>query len=282
MPTRNDHADSSLNRTARKLALTGWALLLVTYTLIFWFFSSSEFLDAFQRAAINTVPAALLSWPVARLVERHLIDAMMTRQIVGHLVLALGFALFWYIGIQTGYGLQDGLPADGIVGRALNGVALTWQLFQGVTIYAVIALFAYAVTFRTRLDALELKLERIEQAEASGSAEPVADKRQIFVKDGKALKPVLISDIMMLSGAGDYTEVLTADGTFLSGTSLSQFETELPSVGFLRVHRSHIVATDAILSVESGGNGRLTLHMPRGHSVTTSRAGAARLKGRAL
>ncbi|MEM9599669.1 MAG: LytTR family DNA-binding domain-containing protein [Pseudomonadota bacterium] len=264
-------------QTARWLGLTGWAILLLGYSLLFILIGQSGPVEGVQRALFNTVPAALLSWPMARLIERHLIDAALWRQSVGHLALGIAFSMFWYIGLQVGYGLQNGFPDGGIVGRALSGAALAWQVFQGMTLYAAIAMFTYAVTFKARLDVAEAARKT-----QSVQVEPSNDIRQIFVKDGKKLRPVLIRDIVMLSGAGDYTDVLTKDGAYLSGTSLSQFETELPSEHFLRVHRSHIIATDYILSVESGGNGRLTLHMPQGHSVTTSRAGATRLKERAL
>lgn len=264
-------------RTARWLGLIGWGLLLSAYTALFFAFSDSNLFSSVQRALFNTLPAALLSWPVARLVERHLIDTSLIRQIACHFALGVGFAMFWYIGLQVGYGLQNGLPEGGIIGRPLMGVALAWQMFQGMTLYAVVALFTYAVVYRTRLDLLQAE----RQADIL-AADMSADIEQIFVKDGKALKPVRLSDIFCLSGAGDYSEIITRDGTFLSTTPLSQFETDLPDTLFLRVHRSHIVALNAVLSIEPGGNGRLTIHLPKGHSVTTSRAGATRLKDRTL
>jgi len=266
-----------LERRGRWLGLTGWTTLFIAYTLIFWAFSDDGLASGVQRALINTLPAALLSWPVVRLVERYLIDAGLVIQSLGHLGLGIGFGLLWYIGIQIGYGLQAGWVSDGIVGRPLLGIALTWQLFQGMTLYAVVALFAYAMTYRLRLASLQA-----ERGQVKAEPSAVPQSRQIFLKDGKTIRPTPLADILLLSGAGDYTEVVTRDATFLSTTSLNTFETELPSDSFLRVHRSHIVRTDAILSVESGGNGRLTLHLPKGQSLTTSRAGAIRLRDRAF
>lgn len=246
--------------------------MYVAYVLVFALFGFSDLGEAAQRAAFNTVPAALLSWPAARIVERSLIDASLPKQVIGHLGLALAYGFLWYVGLQVGYGLQNGLPEGGIIGRPLSGLGLTWQLYQGVTLYAVVALFTYAGTYRTRL------------SERDQTPAPVLDAptaRQIFLKDGRTLRPTRLDDILLLSGAGDYTEVATRDGTYLSSTSLSAFETELPPL-FLRVHRSHIVRTDAVLSVESGGNGRLILHLERGLSVTTSRAGAKAVRDLAL
>jgi DNA-binding LytR/AlgR family response regulator len=218
----------------------------------------------------------LLAWPIVRLIERYLLDAATPKLALGHLVLALGFSLLWYIGLQIGYGLQNGIPEGGIVGRALSGPALSWQLFQGVTLYAVIALFGYATHYKAQLDLLKA------EAVTGGAVTAEPATRQIFLKDGRTIRPTALEDVLLLSGAGDYTEVATKDGTYLSSTSLNAFEAELPSANFLRVHRSHIVRTDAVLSVESGGNGRLILHLPKGVSVTTSRAGAKAVRDLAL
>ncbi|WP_298916168.1 LytTR family DNA-binding domain-containing protein [uncultured Algimonas sp.] len=261
---------------AARLALAGWAAMMLAYAAIFALFGDGDVWSALQRALINTLPAAFLSWPIAILIERRLIGAHPAVQLCLHVGLALCFAVLWYIGIQVGYGLQSGWASGGIVGRPLLGVALTWQSFQGVTLYAVIAGYAYAAHYRRELTALRERLSR-DVPDAS-----VPATRTVFVKDGKAIRPVALSDILLLSGAGDYTEVATRNGTYLSSASLDRFEADLPTEGFLRVHRSHIVRTDAVLSVESGGNGRLTLHLPSGRSVTTSRAGAGRFRGRAL
>lgn len=264
----------------RRVAILGWVGMFCAYSSVFILFGANGVVEGMQRALFNTLPAALLSWPIVRLVERSLVGTSWLRQAAGHFCLALGFAFVWYIGIQIGYGLQNGLPEGGIIGRALIGVALFWQMFQGVTLYAVIALFAYVGAYRRQISELEAERDALIATSQKGG---FADApRQIFVKDGRKMVPVSLFDIIQLSGAGDYTEVITRDGTYLSNTSLSVFEAELRSDRFLRVHRSHLVQVDAVKEIESGSNGRLILHLPDGQSVTTSRAGAKLVRDRAL
>ena len=264
-----------LRTRIRLSALVGWGLFLAAYVSIFALFNTAGLWAALQRGVINVLPAALFAYPVARLIETWLVDAGPWLAVIGHLLLALAFANLWYIGVQVGYGIQAGdWLKGGLSGRPLLGLALSWQAFQGVTLYAVVALFTYAATYRVRLEAAEAELARLRAAPAR-AAQPAP--RQILVKDGRALRPVAVGDILALSGAGDYVEVLTRGGTHLSGTTLDAFEAELPP-GFTRVHRSHIVRLAEVLEIESAGNGRLTLHLPGGTSVTTSRAGARRVR----
>ena len=272
-------ASDGLRSRIRLAALAGWALFFAAYAVIFAQFNGAGIGSAIQRGAINVLPAALFAYPVAKIVETALVDAKAVKSALGHFALALAFANLWYIGVQVGYGIRAGdWLTGGLSGRPLLGLALSWQAFQGVTLYAVVAAFTYAATYRTRLAAAESELARLrEVAPASRPAGP----RQILVKDGRALRPVAVADILALSGAGDYVEVLTRAGTHLSGTTLDAFETELPP-GFTRVHRSHIVQLAEVLEIESAGNGRLTLHLPGGTSVTTSRAGARRVREMAV
>lgn len=255
------------------LILSGWGLVFLTYMSAFLIFGGDSLLEGIRRAAINTIPAALLSLPIFQLIDRKIVSASPAYQFAAHFILAMAYSFVWYIGIQVGYGLQSGWASGGIIGRPLVGAALAWQMFQGVTLYAAIAGFSYAYHFRKQWKAL---------ADAPSAAAPEILPKRIMIRDGKSIRPVDLDDIYCLSGAGDYTEVITRKETILSGTALSAFEEDLPGRLFLRVHRSHIVKMDAILSVESAGNGRLTLHLPKGHSVTTSRTGAAEFRKRAL
>ena len=275
MTTNNDQ--NSLRKRIFRIGALGWLLFGLSYALIFGLFTSNGVLSALQRALINTVPAALIGWPVARIVQTQLVAHSTARQVVGHLLLSLGFALLWYIGVQVGYGLRDGWMQSGLSGRPLIGIAIAWQSFQSITLYAVVALFAYAAYFRLELETARTDIARLQSAQTQTNAAP----RQVLVKDGRKLRPVPVADIIALSGAGDYTEVHTRDGAHLSSTTLTGFEAELPGV-LTRVHRSHLVRMGAVIGVEPAGNGRLSLHLPGGLSIVTSRDGARRVRDRAL
>lgn len=252
--------------------------MLCLYTIVFRLFSETTFLPSLRRAVINVVPAALLSFPSLYLIQNYTFGKSAVFQTLIHLSLLLLFSVFWLIGIQVGYGLQDGWLQNGVTGRPLLGVALTWQGLQGILLYIVIALFGYAKHYRILLAIAQ------EQSGDTNTDAQTANRypTQVIVKDGAKLVPVRVDDIILISGAGDYSEVITKSGKYLSNTSLTQFMDILPGAFFKRVHRSHIVSLDAITAFEPAGNGRLSLFLPNGLSVVTSRDGAKVIKNNAV
>ena len=106
------------------VALSGWAVMTVAYALMFSIFGQGPILGSLGRGLINVVPAALLAWPVALLIQKRLATGPLALLLVGHIVLGLGFAVLWYMGVQFGYGFRSGWAGEGIVGRPLIGVAL--------------------------------------------------------------------------------------------------------------------------------------------------------------
>ncbi|MEL6688056.1 MAG: hypothetical protein AAFP97_10605, partial [Pseudomonadota bacterium] len=84
------------------LILCGWGLMFIAYTSVFSVIGGDPVLNSMKRAAINTVPAALLSWPIFQLVDRKIIAFNPIGQAALHFVLALAYAFLWYVGIQVG------------------------------------------------------------------------------------------------------------------------------------------------------------------------------------
>ena len=303
-PTRRfDLAAAALPETARRLvrahpeaaAGAGAALLLVVaYFLVFLVTGAANPPGAVRRALINVVPAAILAVPAYLLLRRRIARLAPLAQAPAHLALALAYALAWYLGIQVLYGLENGWMTTGLTPRSFSGIAFTWQMFQGVTLYAVIAGAALAARFRdearqAREALAEARGALARAAEARGAvsppalapAAPPAPPRQLLLRQDREIVPVAVADIVRVSGAGDKAEVVTRTARVLTTTNLTELEAALPD-GFLRAHRSHVVALGAVLHAEPAGNGRLTLHLLNGDSVTTSRAGARAFREAAL
>lgn len=109
----------------------------------------------------------------------------------------------------------------------------------------------------------------LDQAEAR--AQPQAQAHTIRIIDTGRIELVSSDKISHCSGAGDYVELHFVDGgTRLHGGSLNTLETELPPA-FLRVHRSHIVNTAFVESLEREPSGVGQLRMTTGASVPVSR-----------
>ena len=258
------------------LAVTAGLVLLASYALVFLVTGAANPSGAVTRALINVVPASLLAVPAYRLVRARVAGRALAAQAAAHPVLALAYALAWYLGIQVLYGLQEGWLTEGLRARSFSGIAFTWQMFQGVTVYAVVATYAYAVAFWREAGRL-----RAERDEALAAAPHKPRPSRLMLRQDREIVPVDASDIVRISGAGDKTEVVTRTARILTTSTMADIEAALPP-GFLRVHRSHLVALGAVLHAEPAGNGRLTLHLPGGDSVTASRAGAKAFRDTAL
>jgi len=90
------------------------------------------------------------------------------------------------------------------------------------------------------------------------SAEP-ADAGTIAVELGGVTRFLQVSDVRYVEAQGDYARLHTGSGSSLVRVPLAALEERWATAGFLRVHRSYLVAVGSIteLRVEPGG----------GHSV---------------
>jgi DNA-binding LytR/AlgR family response regulator len=183
-------------------------------------------------------------------------------QLPFHALAAVAFAFLWYFIVLAGFAATGNWLREGLIARAFSENALVWQIFQGITLYALIALLL------SRGDAATNSNDASQERETERKP-----KGPLLLRDGGEIFTLDHDEIIRLSGAGDYVEVATAVRTFLSTRALASFARSLPPE-FIRVHRSHIVRYGAIARAEPAGNGRLTLHLKDGEAITTSRSGA--------
>lgn len=79
---------------------------------------------------------------------------------------------------------------------------------------------------------------------------PASENTLFFVKGDKKHHQVNSNDILYLEAYGNYTKLYLADEMLLSREKISSFESLLPGNQFLRVHKSFIVATAKIKTIE--------------------------------
>ncbi len=83
---------------------------------------------------------------------------------------------------------------------------------------------------------------------------PPADK-SIFIKTDAGMQKVFLRDILYFEGMKDYVRIHLSEGqTLLTHITMKALEDLLPADGFMRVHRSYIVALDRIDTVSAGGD----------------------------
>ena len=259
----------------RVLWLTGLALLFAGYLFAFATTLDQPFPRALSFAAINTAGAAVAGLLFHPLVARFAVGRPPPWPALLHPALAVGFAVAWYFCTLAGFALTPGWMSQGLRVAPFGPVALSWQLFQGVTVYAVLALFIH---WRQAVRDLERQRKVSPEPFAQMADKTIARPESLLIRCDKEVVPVAAGDLIRIAGADGYSEVITRTRRILSTTPLSRFEAILPADQFVRAHRSHIVRLASVEHAEPAGNARLLLHLEDGARIMTSRAGAKRLR----
>ncbi|MGB3737882.1 MAG: LytTR family DNA-binding domain-containing protein [Pontixanthobacter sp.] len=250
------------------LTMMGAAILFASYWTIFYVTTDDGAWRAAMASLYNTLPAIGLAWIVHLLLDRYVWPAGFAVRLMAQLPLSVLFALAWYLAILVIRGLRGDWLADGFAAQPFVPIAFAWQMFQGVTFYALAAFASLSIVLTRRLRAFE--------GSEAGPAREAAST--LLIRTGEGTETVAIDTIRSISGAGDYAEVCLPGRTVFSTTSLGEFEARLPQDRFFRAHRSHLVAINAIARSEPAGNGRTVLHLTDNRSITTSRAGTRLLR----
>ena len=132
-----------------------------------------------------------------------------------------------------------------------------------------------------RPDRLAEALRRLTPADPGTSAQPVDPT--IPVELGGVTRFVTVADIRFVAAHGDYARLHTAVGSHLVRVPMSVLEQRWAKVGFIRVHRSFLVASAHIteLRVEPGGGHAVRLGSgPHAATIPVSRRHTRELKDR--
>jgi hypothetical protein len=267
-----DDRPSEWRRRSGDLVLV--ALVFAAYSLTLGIANDLGPLSAMAGGAANTVPVVVFGSAARRAIVNRLIGRPLPVQMVGHAALAAAYALLAYWLLVVLLGLKEGRSPLQFMVEPFSTRAMSWQLLENVTTYAVIACVTY-------LQARPAVARAAPEAKAA-EAEPVRVISRYFIRSGDDIHPIDVDAIISISGADDYAEVVTTTGRHLVRMTLAELEQSLDPARFLRVHRSRIVNVDRVARAEPAGGGRLLLHMEDGEAVTASRAGTRRLRDRLL
>jgi DNA-binding LytR/AlgR family response regulator len=80
----------------------------------------------------------------------------------------------------------------------------------------------------------------------------LAGEEFIFIRDSNIVRRLKLDDILFAEAMGDYVKLHTTQKFFAVHTTLKAVEERLPDPGFLRVHRSYIVALGKIDTIQDG------------------------------
>jgi two-component system, LytTR family, response regulator len=249
-----------------------WIALWVGGTILLWLLYAAVFLATIHigvaRAAIdalgNVLPLAALSAALHVLLKVWVMPRSVPVQAAAHTGLAVCFAVTWYALTIILLAFFTGLRGKGWSVEPFSGAAFTWQSFQGLILYGLIAATCYAI--RGGREAATVTIVNTTPLE------------RYLVREEDGMRPIDVGDIVTITGAQDYAEVSTTLGRHLVRMSLAEFEQRLDRARFLRVHRSTIINFHHLVRVEPAGGGRMLAHMKGGEVVSVSRSGAHLLR----
>ncbi len=259
------------------LWLGGTVLIWALYVAVFMLSYGVDFGLAARDAMANVIPLALLAAMTHAVLLHYILPRTVWQQAVLHVPLAIGFAIFWYAAIILLLGFFSMLMTGRFAPAGFGANAFVWQVFQGLILYALVAAVCYAI--RGGRAAAMVTLVDQPMARDTGQVPGGMPFDRYLTKHGEDICPVEIRNIVSITGAQDYSEVSTIDGTrHLVRMSLGEFEARLDRARFLRVHRSAIINFDHMARAEPAGGGRMIVHMANGESVRLSRAGTLLLR----
>ena len=265
-------AERSMAYSPALLTSAGALLLFLAYWLIFALTTN----DAAGRGAVmalnNAVPAVLLAVLTHLVLERFVWPRPAWIRLAVQVPLALLFALAWYLSILVVRELRGDWATNGFLIKPFVPVAFAWQMFQGITFYALAALASLAISLSRRLRALENTADPQPELQRNAST--------ILIRTADGTEAVPVEQIASISGAGDYSEVALPGRTILSTTTLTDFAERLPKAHFIRAHRSHLVRLGAVREMIPWFSGRYKLVLSGGLEVIASRARSRDLRER--
>ncbi len=254
--------------TANQLWIFAAALLWLLYAIVFTVTGILPLWRNLLTAAANVAPLVALAAGTYHLLNSHVMRRPVARQAIQHFAFAPIFAFTWYALIAVLLGFLNGARTGDFAPIGFSGPAASWQIFQGLIIYALVAATCYAI----RGGRVAAPVTFVDQARM-----PMA---RYLVREEDGLRPIEVARIVSITGAQDYSEVSTLDGHHLVRMSLGEFERVLDKSQFIRVHRSAIISLGHLELAEPAGGGRMVARMADGAVISVSRSGAASLRER--
>ena len=200
-------------------------------------------------------PASLERWKTALPV--HLLGSLVFAilHVSAMTIMRLGL---WPLLFDRAYGLDGGIWGEFI-----------YEYRKDVLSYALI--LAILAVFRAREDAL--------QQAGAARADARADHVVTLRCGGREIR-LPAGDILAARAAGNYAEVRTGAGVHLARITLTELEALLSEAGVdpVRVHRSHLLARNALREIIPGGDGDAEAVLAGGIRVPVSRRFRGRLK----
>lgn len=148
--------------------------------------------------------------------------------------------------------------------------------FLDIYFFYLIALLMLFLFTQQALAHGEAQKQRQQEEIRANTLQLILDQRQsetatLSIFEAGKIRRLQIHDVVSLSAAGDYVEIHLSTGKMrLASATLAELEAQLPAI-FLRVHRSHIVNTGFIQTLERDPSGTGQLKLTTDKTLPVSR-----------
>jgi two-component system, LytTR family, response regulator len=103
--------------------------------------------------------------------------------------------------------------------------------------------------------------------------------QRLFVRDGGRIVPLAVTEIERVQACDDVVLVHAGGRTYRLAVTLAELEERLDPKRFVRVHRSHLVNLDQVVSFAPTEDARLLVTLRSGNTVFASRTRSRELRG---
>jgi two-component system LytT family response regulator len=136
-------------------------------------------------------------------------------------------------------------------------------------------------------------LERVRSALGESGASPAALDRlrealgagpmsRLFVRSGGGVVPVAVAGVAWFEASGDYVVAHSGKSRYMLHVPLSRLEARLDARRFVRIHRTHIVNLDHVVTFRPHGKGQLEAELKDGTRLVVSRDRAREIRALGL
>ncbi len=112
----------------------------------------------------------------------------------------------------------------------------------------------------------------------NGLQDTAEDIDRVVARLGSKIVVIPVDKIWYIEAQDDYVMIYSESGNHLKEKTMKYFETHLASRGFIRIHRSHLVNVNQILSVDLYGKDTHLVVLKCGAKLKTSADGYKRLR----
>lgn len=128
-----------------------------------------------------------------------------------------------------------------------------------------------ALQDRIARDRLKELLDQLEQLRSQRDGEPNAERRYLWVqRRGEAIR-LDLDRLERAAAEGEYVRLFVGGRDYLHRGSVTALAERLNSATYLRIHRSHIIRSDTVVSVRRASTGSYSLVLDSGLTLPVGR-----------